>query len=40
MTSIPVGISRPSDNKFKRHYLEKESVFLDSLLNFLNVHEI
>ena len=40
MTSIPVAISRLSDNKFKRLYLTKQKVFLDFLLHFLNVHEI
>ena len=40
MTSIPVGISRLSDNKSKRLYLKKESVFLDFLLRFWNVQEI
>ena len=29
MTSIPVAISRLSDNKFKSLYLKKERVFLD-----------
>ena len=40
MTSIPVGISRLSDNKFKRLYLKKQRVLLDFLLHFWNVHEI
>ena len=40
MTSIPVGISRLSDNKFKRLYLKNEKLFLDFLLHFWNVHEI
>ena len=40
MTSIPVPISRLSDNKFKRLYLKKQKVFLDILLHFWNVHEI
>ena len=40
MRSIPVNISRLSDNKFKRLYLKKERIFLDFLLHFLNVHEI
>ena len=40
MTSIPVGISRHSENKFKRLYLKKERVFFDFLLHFWNVHEI
>ena len=40
MASIPVGISRLSDNKFRRLYLKKERVFLDFLLHFWNVHEI
>ena len=38
MTSIPVGISRLSDNKYKRFYLKKEWVFLDFLLHLWNVH--
>ena len=40
MTSIPVAICRLSDNKFKRIYLKKETLFLENLLNFWNVHEI
>ena len=40
MTSISVGISRLSDNKFKRLYLKKKRVFLNFLLHFWNVHEI
>ena len=40
MTSIPVAISRLSDNKFKSFYLKKQKVFLDFLLNLWNVHEI
>ena len=40
MTSIPVGISRLSDNKYKDLYLKKERVFSDFLLGFWNVHEI
>ena len=40
MTSIPVGISRLSDNKSKRLYLKKERDFLDFLLHLWNVHEI
>ena len=40
MTSIPVAISRLSDNKFKRLYLKNQKVFLDLLLHFWNVHEI
>ena len=40
MTSIAVGISRLSDNKFKRFYLKKERVFFDFLLHFWNAHEI
>ena len=40
MTSIAVGISRLSDNKFKRHDLKKERVFFNFLLHFWNVHEI
>ena len=40
MTSIPVGISRLSDKKYKRLYVKKERVFLDFLLHFWNEHEI
>ena len=40
MTSIPVGISRLSDNKFKRLYLKNERLSSDFLLHFWNVHEI
>ena len=40
MTSIPVGISRLSDNKYNRLYVKKERVFLDFLLHFWNEHEI
>ena len=40
MKSIPVALSRLSDNKFKRLYLKKQKVFLDFLLHFWNVHEI
>ena len=40
MTSIPVAVSRLSDNKFKRDYLKKQKVFFDLLLHFCNVHEI
>ena len=29
-----------SDNKFKRHYLKNERLFLEFLLHFWNVHEI
>ena len=34
MTSIPVAISRFSDNKFKRLYLKKERLDVDFLLYF------
>ena len=40
MTSVPVGISRLSNNKYKRLYLKKEKLFSDFLLRFWNVHEI
>ena len=40
MTIIPVAISRFSDNNFKRFYLKKESLFVNFLLHFWNVHEI
>ena len=29
-----------SSNKFKRHYLKDNRLFLDFLLHFWNVHEI
>ena len=40
MTSIPVAISRFSNNNFKRLYLKKERLFVDIWLYFWNVHEI
>ena len=40
MTSIPVAISRFSNNKFKRLYLKKGRLFVDFFLHFLNVHEV
>ena len=40
MTSIPVAISRFSDNNFKRLYLRKEWLFFGFLLHFWNVHDI
>ena len=40
MTSIPVAICRFSDNNFERLYPKKESVFVNFLLHFWNVHEI
>ena len=40
MTSIPVAMSRLSDNKFKRLYLKNEIPYADFLLNFWNMHEI
>ena len=40
MTSIPFPICRFSDNKLKRFYLKKESLFVDFWLYFWNVHEI
>ena len=40
MTSVPVGISRLTDNKYKRLFLKKERVFLVFLLHIWNVHEI
>ena len=40
MTSIPVAICRFSDNNFKRLYLKKESLFVNFVLHFWNVHEI
>ena len=39
-TSIPVAISRFSDNNFKRFYLKKKTHFVDFWLHFWNVHEI
>ena len=38
MTSIPVAISRFSDNNFKRFYLKKKKNFVT--FHFRNVHEI
>ena len=35
MTSIAVGISRLSDNKFKRFYLKKERVFFGFFIALL-----
>ena len=35
MTSIPVAISRFSDNKFKRLYLKKKETFLRFFIEFL-----
>ena len=40
MTSIPVAISRFSDNNFKRFYLKEESLFVNFFFYFWNVHEI
>ena len=40
MTSIPVAISRISHNNFKRHYVEKEKLFVDFLLHFQKVHDM
>ena len=40
MTSILVAICRFSDNNFKRLYLKKERLFVDSWLYSWNVHEI
>ena len=40
LTSIPVAICRFSDNNFKRLYLKKESLFVNFVLHFWNVHEI
>ena len=40
MISIPVAISRFSDNNFKRLYLKKESLFVNFVLHFSNLHEI
>ena len=35
MTSIPVALSRVSDNKFKRLYFKKGRLFLDFFIKFL-----
>ena len=35
MTSIPVAVSRLSDNKFKRLYLKKKETFLRFFIEFL-----
>ena len=40
MTSIPVGIYRFSDNKFKRLYLKKERLFVNFWLYIWIVDEI
>ena len=40
MTSIPVAISRFSDNNFKRLYLPKKSYFVNFWLHFWNMNEI
>ena len=40
MTSIPAAICRIYRNNFKRIYLKNKTLFLDFLLDFLNVHEI
>ena len=40
MSSIPVAISRFSDNNVKRFYLKKKRHFVDFLLHFRNVPEI
>ena len=40
MTSIPVAISRFSDNNFKGLYLKKEKLFVNFLLHLWNMHEI
>ena len=36
MSSIPVAICRFSDNKFKRFYLQKQRLFINFLMLFLN----
>ena len=36
VTSIPVAISRFSENNFKRFYLKKESLFVNFLFHFCN----
>ena len=40
MTSIPVAISRVSDNNFKHLYLKKERLFVNFWLYFWIVDEI
>ena len=35
MTSIPVALSRLSDNKFKRFYLKKKETFLRFFFEFV-----
>ena len=40
MTSIPVAISRFSDNNFKRFYLKKKTHFVVFWLDFWNAQEI
>ena len=39
MISIPAILCRSYRNYFKRHYLRNKTVFLDFLLNFVNVHQ-
>ena len=36
VTSIPVAISRFSENNLKRFYLKKESLFVNFLFHFWN----
>ena len=40
MTSIPVAISRFSENNFKHLCLKKGRLFVNFWLHFWNVHEI
>ena len=40
MTSIPIAITRFSDNNFKRLYLKKERLFINFWLYFSIVDEI
>ena len=40
MTSIPVAISRFSDNNFKRLYIKKERLFINFRLYFWIADEI
>ena len=40
MTSIPVAISRFSENNFKHFCLKKGRLFVNFWLHFWNVHEI
>ena len=40
MKSIPIAIRRIWRKNFKRHYVEKEKLFVDFILYFWNMHEM